>query len=166
MCWAGKLLTIAGAGKEGVSTRSGGGTRGGTRGGRGGRGGVQNKTEGRRTGPRRHRVVWHRRHCGRHILGAENKEARVCTTRVTYCPGEDWPTCQSVGRVCRWRRRSDHTDMRERQWRPQARRRAWGVHVDHDIYMPESMERVWSLARVERRRGSDGREGRMWILYE
>ena len=89
VCWAGKLLTIAGAGKEGVSTRSGGGTRGGTRGGRGGRGGVQNKTEGRRTGPRRHRVVWHRRHCGRHILGAENKEARVCTTRVTYYSGEN-----------------------------------------------------------------------------
>ena len=63
---------------------------------------------------------------------------------------------QLVGRVCRWRRRSDHTDMRERQWRPQARRRAWGVHVDHDIYMPESMERVWSLARVERRRGATG----------
>ena len=58
--------------------------------------------------------------------------------------------------MCRWRRRSDHTDMRERQWRPQARRRAWGVHVDHDIYMPESMERVWSLARVERRRGATG----------
>ena len=117
---------------------------------------MQNKTEGRRTGPRRHRVVCHRLHCGRHILGAENKEARVCTTRVTYYPGEGWPTCQSVGRVCRWRRRSDHTDMRERQWRPQARRRAWGVHVDHDIYMPESMERVWSLARVERRRGATG----------
>ena len=38
VCWAGKLLTIAGAGKEGVSTRIGGGTRGGTRGGRGGKG--------------------------------------------------------------------------------------------------------------------------------
>ena len=45
---------------------------------------------------------------------------------------------QLVGRVCRWRRRSDHTDMRERQWRPQARRRAWGVHVDHDM-----CRRVW-----------------------
>jgi len=90
---AGKLLTIEGRGKKGLLyqglVEEHGGNTGGQGGAGGGRGGVQNRAEGRCTGPRRHRVVWHRLHCGRHILGAENKEARVCTTRVTYCLGED-----------------------------------------------------------------------------
>ena len=75
---------------------------------------------------------------------------------------------QSVGGVSRWRRRSDHTDMRERQWRPQARHTktgVGGVHVDHDI-----CRRVWreslELGASRETAWSDGREGRMWILYE
>jgi len=76
-------------GERGGKYQDGGRNTGGNTGGQPGGGGVQSREQSCSTGPCRHRVVWHRLHCDRHILGAENKEARVCTTRVTYSPGED-----------------------------------------------------------------------------
>ena len=75
---------------------------------------------------------------------------------------------QLVGGVSRWRRRSDHTDMRERQWRPQARHTKTGVggpcgsrYICRRVWK-ESLE----LGASRETAWSDGREGRMWILYE
>ena len=45
-------------------------------------GSVENRESSGSTWPCRHRVVCHKLRCARHILGAENKEARVCARRV------------------------------------------------------------------------------------
>ena len=85
-------------GKNVDSTRRAGGTRGATRGGGSGGRSVGSQEEGGGSGPCGRSTVQHRLIADRHIVGGENKEARVYKTSATVLLKTVVCRCASTGK--------------------------------------------------------------------